>query len=433
MAKELVGNISGPTNYERAVALGEFEGTELEYLESLKGTITPEALEARNAAEAAMMAAEAARTGAETAAAAVPGIRRDLEALEVSIPGTISEVASQVALRKFSAGVPGVGTQQVFSDVAVRGALKGRFLAGGDHIGNPRQPFGFTAYYDAATLGESGGDKVANVANTIARGDFTVDWTRPGGAPKWLWQNNDFFRLGDGTEAGKVIGITDAWARLSEIHVTSPNQTFTSLHALIAEGGVDPTGTGSIITGWLAPLKASGPTNNAGASIARAASFLVTSPAPGVADEQYAIYVQGQERSRFGGDILLNSDPTQPHTLNAYDGTVRAKNIVAGALNEAASAMLTAKSKADTDVVGWFRGRGSQNVNILNVGVDSVVRSFFDRVGRLGLNAVGAPADTDMTAGQIVFFVDASAGAMKLKAKMKDAAGTVTTKELVMA
>lgn len=59
-----------------------------------------------------------------------------------------------------------------------------------------------------------------------------------------------------------------------------------------------------------------------------------------------------------------------------------------------------------------------------------VVQSRFDAAGRLGTRVATAPSDASMAAGEAFLYVDATAGAPKLKIKIKDAAGAVVTKEL---
>ncbi|PPF64525.1 hypothetical protein C5E11_03800 [Clavibacter michiganensis] len=334
-------------------------------------------------------------------------------------------------IRKYASGATGPN-QEVWSDVAVRGALKGRFLGVADHIGNFRQPFGASMTYDAANLtGTSGGDKVGSQLNIIFKGDFTPDQARPGGAPKWLWGANDFIIIGDGSTP--LLGITDAWSRLTEIHLRSPNMTLNNVHAMIAESGFDSTATGSTITGWLASLKASGPTNTVGATVANAASFYVTSPLAGVATNQYAIFVSGTEKSRFGGDIHLNESSGDPKNFDAHYGGFKGVTVTVGIPGTSSLARLTVKSQADADVTAWFQARGAQTGDVLRLGADTVVRSRFDKRGRLGMVDTAVPADADVATGEQMFYVATTAGAPKLMIKGKDSAGTVFIRSISLA
>lgn len=403
---------------------------------ALAGAVA-EATAAKTAAQAAA-GLVGAPAGAAVLAAIQPG-----GAAHGALSGTIGaqvDASPKVAgkMEKFSSSAPSTTTQQIFSPVAVRGPLKGTYLGAGSHIGNVRQPVGFGIVYDAAQLNEDGGDKVASVLAVTFIGDFTPELNRPGGAKTWLWGSNDFVMLGPLSGAAPVLGVSNAWARLTEIHVNTPNSTYGNILGLIGESNVGATATGSAITGWLASVKAAGPRNNAGASVANAASLYITSPAAGTATNQYAIYVDGSGKSRFGGSIDMSTDPTNPGLFHTYSGEVRSKyvsiggNVVTtpGGVGVASTAMLTAKSTADGDVVAHFQGRGGQTGDLLRLGNDTTVRTRFDKNGRLGMSNPNVPADADLANGEQMLYVANTAGNPKLMVKGKDSAGTVFTRAI---
>jgi hypothetical protein len=67
-----------------------------------------------------------------------------------------------------------------------------------------------------------------------------------------------------------------------------------------------------------------------GASVNNAASLYVTSPALGAATNQCAIYVEANAKSRFGVDVLLNSDPSLPKNFNAFYGGFIGRRLTIG-------------------------------------------------------------------------------------------------------
>lgn len=289
--------------------------------------------------------------------------------------------------------------------------------------GSQRIPVNFSRTLDGSTLTNANpADKVMMQNSVTIKGDFTNETTWGMSSASFVFGANDF--VVTGSAAGDATGIRNIFARLSEVHVYAPGRTLDQVVGFQTEAHVEASATGTNVTA-LVGVQVKAPRNAGGGVLTNAYGVKIESPT--TATNNYAIHTSGLASSLFSGDILMNSDPSFPRTLNAYDGTVRGKTFTVGTSTLASVARLTAKSSADSDVVAAFQGRGGQTADIVTFGQDTTVYSKFDKRGRLVMRQTAVPLDADMAAGDLAFYVDATSGAMKLMIKAKDAGGTVRT------
>jgi hypothetical protein len=280
----------------------------------------------------------------------------------------------------------------------------------GNHIPSNRQPFGISLTYDGAKMEAAGGDKVASQLTVLVKGDFTADQTRPGGAPKWFWGANDFIITG--TAAGDLNGLTDIWARLTELHLESPGHAHTNVHAFIADIGLGATATGSSVTGWMSSMKAVGPTNNASVPVANSTSLLITSSPAGTATNQYALYVGGGDKSYFTGNIQLENK-----TVDAGPGVtafVKSRYFIAAPdssyVQRAASTVYATGKSAVAMAIVAASGAVASDASLQEwQDFGGVVKASIDPAGRASFNSIklgsaSAPSfdNTDGTGVQIL-------------------------------
>jgi hypothetical protein len=265
----------------------------------------------------AATAAELARTTATYALAATPG--------DTAIPVSAKAAASGIATLDSGSVVvqnpklhaarhaPGDADDLSASFAALAGPaaftgdVKVKTLAVGNAtIGLKRQPSASNVVIDGSTLSAAGPlDKVGSTNSVTFQGGFSGETGYGASNPGFLFGANDF--IVTGTTSGDGAGVSNMWARLTEVHYRVPNGAITNLYGLVAQSNVDATATGATVAGWLASLYATAPKNLSGATVANAASFYVDSPAASTATAQYAIYQAGTGANFFGGAITANS------------------------------------------------------------------------------------------------------------------------------
>jgi len=211
------------------------------------------------------------------------------------------ESHSSSDLRFLLTGLDPQATLSTTGDLNVRGHISASTGLGLGHIPSRRQPFGANIDYDGSQLSAEGGDKVAAPLAVTFRGGFEAESRYPGASPTFLFGANDYITTGDAT--GDLHGISDLYSRLTEVHLKTPRASINNVRGLVGESYVDNSATGATVTGWLASISAIGPSNNAGATVFRAASLLTYSPKPDTAREQYNIYAAGPEINQFNGKI----------------------------------------------------------------------------------------------------------------------------------
>lgn len=296
-----------------------------------------------------------------------------------------------------------------------------------------RIPVNFAIEMDGSLLTNSHlSDKVAFQNTVVFKGGFSGEAARALSNPGWLWGANDF--IVTETASGAISGIDDMRARLTEVHIGSPNANLNTLYALQVDTEIDSTATSAVVDD-MGGLYVKAPNNSAGGGVTVTNCATIRFGSPNVGTNKYGLLQEGEAKNQFQGDILMNNDPSAPHTMNAYEGTVRALNALVGptASGDAgftAVARFNVKSKADGDIVSHFAGRGGQTADIMRIATDTTIKSRFDKGGRLGIRVTSAPADGDVANSEAVLYVDDTAGNPKVMAKCKDSAGTVFTRQL---
>lgn len=300
-----------------------------------------------------------------------------------------------------------------------------------------RIPFGLTLDINGATLdpGGKGADKVGSQLNVNFHGDFTNETTIGATDAPFLWGADDF--ITSGSAANDLKGITDFWGRETEIHLASPGAALNTFKALHTETAIESTAVGTHVGIAIGHHITNQVINGspAGTTVDTWHGLLIDPPTQ--ATDNYAIFTGGQTKSRFGGDILMNADPSQPHSLNAYYGSLIGKTVQIGQPTDLTSAArLNVKTVADSDVGAWIAGRGAQSGDLTRWGLDTTVITRIDSSGRLVLNnpiARGEVPDAGLSNGELSFSVDATTGAMKLNIKGKDNGGTIRRATIALA
>lgn len=201
---------------------------------------------------------------------------------------------------EYPTGYPGAPTFQFRDHVYVNKRL------GVGTEAAPRIPFAVTQVIDGSTLTTDGlGNKVGSQLNVIFQGGFSAEAGYGAPDPGFLFGANDFFLTG--TSAGAVAGVSDFWGRLSEVHLRTPGASINNTYGLIGESNIDASAVGASITGWMVSIKGGAPVNNAGITVANAATLHLSSPAPSAATNAYTIYANGTGANFFGGKITADN------------------------------------------------------------------------------------------------------------------------------
>jgi hypothetical protein len=294
---------------------------------------------------------------------------------------------------------------------------------------SPRNPISQNITIDGSTLdGTYLNDKVGGNLSVTFKGGFSGEVGFGASSATFLFGANDFITTGP--LAGAIAGSANIIGRLTEVDILTPDAALNRAVGFQAEVNYYGATAGGTIAQAIS-LYAVEPRWKSGAAagaFTEAHSLYIESPTRGTLNR--AMTVNGTAESFFGGAIKTNSK-----NIDAQDGILSAKSIVAGVAGSGAQGRLTVLSNADTALVSTFQQfSGSQSGDMARWATSGgTPLSRVSGQGFIMTRRNAAPADGDLASGEMAIWLDSTNGAAKFMVKAKQADGTVRTGNVALA